>query len=256
MISRTSSIVFPHLHLPPSSSALLMCILNTTTNMTSCLSIPGQHVSNCHIIQVCYINSQLVLVLDPQISYEGMKLNYENDLILSEYLESSKADLYSYYETHYANKHTAPAQMPTTPQTPAPSASAHSPQKNFTACFQRKTTTILNELDKYFKLPPEDFKQCNPIHWWMGRRAQFPNLFWFAHDLLCIPGAWIIQHQLLCFAESSIGSAVAVECVFSGGRDTISLHCASLHPETIKVLMLVKKKLHLVRAQTTAALHK
>jgi hypothetical protein len=51
-----------------------------------------------------------------------------------------------------------------------------------------------------------------------------------------------------------LGSAVAVERVFSGGRDTISLRRASLRPETIKVLMLVKKKLHLARAKSTAAL--
>jgi hypothetical protein len=50
------------------------------------------------------------------------------------------------------------------------------------------------------------------------------------------------------------GSAVAVECVFSGGHDTISLQCASIWPETIKVLMFVKKKLHLAHAQATAAL--
>jgi hypothetical protein len=47
---------------------------------------------------------------------------------------------------------------------------------------------------------------------------------------------------------------VAVEHVFSGGCDAISLQQASLWPETIKVLMLVKKKLYLTRAQATAAL--
>ena len=78
-----------------------------------------------------------------------MKFDYANDAILSEYLESLKEDLYSYYETHYANKHT-PTQMSNTPQTPASSTvTPHSPQKNFTAHFQRKTTTILNELDEY-----------------------------------------------------------------------------------------------------------
>jgi hypothetical protein len=46
-----------------------------------------------------------------------------------------------------------------------------------------------------------------------------------------------------------LGSAVAVECVFLGGHDTISLQWASLWPETIKVLMLVKKKLHLVHVR-------
>ena len=43
------------------------------------------------------------------------------------------------------------------------------------------------------------------------------------------------------------GSAVAVEQIFSGGRDTISLRRASLNPETIRTLMLVKQRLRLAR---------
>ena len=43
------------------------------------------------------------------------------------------------------------------------------------------------------------------------------------------------------------GSAVAVERIFSGGRDTISLRRASLKPETIRTLMLVKQRLRLAR---------
>jgi hypothetical protein len=51
-----------------------------------------------------------------------------------------------------------------------------------------------------------------------------------------------------------IGSAVAVEWVFSGSRDTISLCYASLHADTIQILMLVKKQLHLAHAKANAAL--
>jgi hypothetical protein len=43
------------------------------------------------------------------------------------------------------------------------------------------------------------------------------------------------------------GSAVAVERIFSGGRDTISLRRASLKPETIRTLMIVKQRLRLAR---------
>jgi hypothetical protein len=46
---------------------------------------------------------------------------------------------------------------------------------------------------------------------------------------------------------SVTGSAVAVERIFSGGRDTISLQRASLQADIIRILMLVKKHLHLVR---------
>lgn len=42
------------------------------------------------------------------------------------------------------------------------------------------------------------------------------------------------------------GSAVAVERIFSGGRDTISLRRASLHADMIHTLMRVKKQLHRV----------
>ena len=200
-------------------------------------------------------------VLDPRISYEGMKLDYENDSQLAEYLECSKKDLHAYYESHYANRHLAPTlnrPIGHTSQTPVSSSTCtplHSPQKNFTLRFQRKTKAAADELEDYFKLPAEDFESCNPVHWWMGRRAQFPNLFWLVRDLLCIPGKLYLTHKVIfLFTKPVLGSAVAVERVFSGGRDTISLRRASLHPEPIKVLMLVKKKLHLARVQSTAAL--
>jgi hypothetical protein len=44
-----------------------------------------------------------------------------------------------------------------------------------------------------------------------------------------------------------IGSAVAVERIFSGGRDTIGLRRASLKAETIEVLMFVKARLRFAR---------
>ena len=40
---------------------------------------------------------------------------------------------------------------------------------------------------------------------------------------------------------------MAVERIFSGARDTISLRRASLKPETIRTLMLVKQRLRLAR---------
>ena len=51
-----------------------------------------------------------------------------------------------------------------------------------------------------------------------------------------------------------LGSALTVERVLSGSRYTISLRRASLRPESIDVLMLIKKRLHLAHAQCTAAL--
>jgi hypothetical protein len=50
-------------------------------------------------------------------------------------------------------------------------------------------------------------------------------------------------------------SAVAVERIFSGGRDTISLRRATLKPETIRMLMLVERKLILAREGIKSKLH-
>jgi hypothetical protein len=75
-----------------------------------------------------------------------------------------------------------PAQGTTTVPT------SDSPQKCFTACYRRRENIMVNELEKYFKLLPENFKKYDPIKWWVSCHAQFPNLFHLAHDILCIPG--------------------------------------------------------------------
>ena len=109
-----------------------------------------------------------------------MKLNYADDHSLAVYLESSKSNLYEYYETHYADKHPVLSQVTCSApgQSVDVSGPPYSPQKNFISHFQWKVKAAINELDEFFKLPQEDFDTCNPIHWWMGCHAQFPNLFW------------------------------------------------------------------------------
>jgi hypothetical protein len=42
------------------------------------------------------------LVLDPRISYEGLKQDYESDTSLLQSLEDTKDELYTEYATHYA----------------------------------------------------------------------------------------------------------------------------------------------------------
>ncbi|KZW03138.1 hypothetical protein EXIGLDRAFT_589925, partial [Exidia glandulosa HHB12029] len=59
--------------------------------------------------------------------------------------------------------------------------------------------------------------------WWRDHAAQFPHLSRFARDIFSIPG-----------------SAVAVERIFSSGRDVISVRRSSLKPETISLLMVLK----------------
>jgi hypothetical protein len=47
-----------------------------------------------------------------------------------------------------------------------------------------------------------------------------------------------------------LGSAVAVERIFSSGRDTISIRRASLQPENIRTLMVLKHHLRRMREGT------
>lgn len=72
----------------------------------------------------------------------------------------------------------------------------------------------------------------------------------------CVSPVSCQPYSICTFLIISPGSAVAVERIFSGGRDTISLRRASLHADTIRVLMLVKKRLHLARAQANIALRR
>jgi hypothetical protein len=130
----------------------------------------------------------ILLVLDPRISYEGMKLDYADDEILSDHLEDSKSNLFDYFNANYTNPTGVSAPpLPPTPDESVPAATG-SPQKSFTARYRRKEKASINELEEYFKHPMEDFDSCDPIHWWIGRRAQFPNLFRMARDILSIPG--------------------------------------------------------------------
>jgi hAT family C-terminal dimerisation region len=59
--------------------------------------------------------------------------------------------------------------------------------------------------------------------------------------------SFIYLYDTDAISSISLGSAVAVERIFSGGRDTISLRRSSLKPETIRTLMLVKQRLRLAR---------
>jgi hypothetical protein len=72
--------------------------------------------------------------------------------------------------------------------------------------------------------------------------AQFPNLFLLARDILTIPGTTFGVQCCFFGRLLLVGSAVAVERIFSGGRDTISLRRVSLMPETIRT---VKQRLRM-----------
>lgn len=193
----------------------------------------------------------LLLVLDPHISFEGLLADCEDDELQITELRHARQNLNDHYSAMYASRSTSAASTGTTqPTTSAPLAPGSPDRVDFTARYKKHTRATINELDEYFKLPLEHFDGCDPIDWWHARRHQFPNLSRLALDILSIPGAYsLVSHCFLRVTDqSTLGSAVAVEQIFSGGRDTVSLRCASLKPETIRVLMLVKQQLRLARS--------
>ncbi|KAJ7912853.1 hypothetical protein B0H13DRAFT_2326912 [Mycena leptocephala] len=150
-------------------------------------------------------------LLDPRISYEVLKAKFnndDNDLML--HLEASKTALNEHLRSNYALRNTNV--VPVAPPAASSSSSQFaSPQKDFTARYRVQQRVVLNELREYYSLPREDCTLCDPVQWWVAP------------------------------------SAVAVERIFSGGRDTISLRRASLKPDTIRRLMMVKQRLRFAR---------
>ncbi|KZW00769.1 hypothetical protein EXIGLDRAFT_576667, partial [Exidia glandulosa HHB12029] len=130
-------------------------------------------------------------MLDPRIGYDSLLDDCTDEHGMTEAdLQLSRNKLQAYFDLHYRK----PAESATTEST---------------------SSTTKTRWDT-----------CDPIAWWVGRRAQFPQLSRMALDILSIPGI-----------------AVAVERIFSGGRDTVSLRRASLSPDTIRVLMIAKQVL-------------
>lgn len=155
--------------------------------------------------------------------------------------------LHTHYKDHYSGRANSLSQSTDDSIQPT---SRNSPSKvNFTLRYKKKDITSHDELEEYFDQKREDFESCEPLEWWVRRRAQFPNLYCLARDIFSIPGT--LSFGFLCDLEcshySSPGSAVAVERIFSGGRDTISLRRASLQPGTIRTLMTLKQHLRLAR---------
>ncbi len=116
---------------------------------------------------VIVISDDSNLVLDPHVSYEEMLDDYADDETLLEYLESAKMSLHLHFHLHYAHKSGEKAQSaslvaaaPCVGRLP----SHGSPQKmNFISRHNKKPKHIVNELDEYFKLDPEDYNACDPV---------------------------------------------------------------------------------------------
>ncbi|KAF5317589.1 hypothetical protein D9758_018466 [Tetrapyrgos nigripes] len=171
------------------------------------------------------------MLLDPRIDWDVLKENYQNDVTLNGHLQQSKSQLRTYFQDNYLSRtSTQSAFSSSAPVQDDVIFVDGSPQKKKTSRYHHKVDAPRDELTEFWKQPPQDGEKCNPIEWWQGQKATFPNLYRLALDIFSIPG-----------------SAVAVERVFSGGRDTISLRRASLHQDTIRMLMIAKNRLLLTR---------
>lgn len=127
-------------------------------------------------------------VLDPRIMYQGLLDDFSSEPELQAHLESAKASLEKFYLVNYACAASTSSSISRSPSSSSVTSSG-SPQKiNFTSRYQRKDRVSVNELEEYFKLSQEDFDTCEPLHWWRGRRSQFPNLYRLVCDIFSIPG--------------------------------------------------------------------
>ena len=149
-----------------------------------------------------------------------------------EKIENAKELLKSYFLEHYVSNNPSPV------LNPSPAKTSSIKHFDFFSLDNNTEMPLAHELDDYLALKPLGFKptangqgaSISPLQWWRAKAHECPNLSRLARDILSIPG-----------------SAVAVERVFCGGCDTISLCRANLKPETIRKLMLVKHKALLAR---------
>jgi hypothetical protein len=141
-----------------------------------------------------------LVVLDPRISYEGLKHDFRHDDDLLSDLEDAKTKLDEYFRRNYADRvSSAPVQSTSSAPVQSTSTIRPSPQKDFTQRYRVQPRAVLDELRDYYSLPREDFKTCDPVQWWFARKAQFPNLYCLARDIFTIPGEFF-DREFLPFA--------------------------------------------------------
>lgn len=193
----------------------------------------------------------LPIVLDPRIGYHGLLAEAEmdeNEASRAEYteqIESAKISLKAYYLGYYLPQPTNDATAVTAPPLTSPATIDF-----FNAYTPPEDTSPTIEIDEFTKLRPLGFGKHTPLplRWWKDHRDTYPNLSRLARDILAIPGEYMsFWLPIIILTSISSGSSVAVERIFSSGRDTISLRRASLKPETIRQLMLLKHRLLLAQ---------
>jgi hypothetical protein len=138
---------------------------------------------------------EIVVVLDPRISYEGLRQDYASEPDLLSDLDTSKEALKDYFVANYC-----PVDSVETPDIPDDTmAPDSSPQKfDFTKRYRRHSPTSIHaELDDYFRVTSQAAPwEVDPLLWWSSRREQFPNLYRLARDILCVPGMFSISFTM------------------------------------------------------------
>ena len=126
----------------------------------------------------------------------------------------------------------------------------HSPEKvNLTSCYKKEDWVVINKLDEFYKLPQEDFDSWNgglgDNHNFLISIASCMTFSQFQVHLSMSLCWFLIAHHVPQVLQ------LLLNIYFLGGHDTISPWHASLIPDTIRVLMLVKHRLRLARINLT-----
>lgn len=134
------------------------------------------------------------IVLDPRISYSGLKDDASRDGADGwehlKHIDESKESLQNHFRKHYSSRKSISRTPSSVSQLSADTNG--SPQRfNFTSRYlsSQAESSEDDEFDEYFNMKrSKDWEGSKPIIWWAAHAAQFPNLSRLARDILSIPG--------------------------------------------------------------------
>jgi hypothetical protein len=108
-------------------------------------------------------------VLDPRISYAGLRNDYTDDPDLVATAELAKSSLQTHFEIYYAQ----PEMDATSSAATTAPDNIRSPVKNFTSRYVKQSgINKESELDCYFTLTSQPLPwDTNPIMWWNSHRT-------------------------------------------------------------------------------------
>jgi hypothetical protein len=92
-------------------------------------------------------------VLDPCISYEGIRDDYSETPDLLQYLEKSMTDLHEHFTLKYASARSMGMQRAFTERPHSSSSTGDLSMVSFTSRYKRKDNSDHDKLAEYFKLP-------------------------------------------------------------------------------------------------------